>query len=625
LIKTGWASTAMSTRLADHKRRHETIEDTDAATASVSLRPRSQRRVVPESLIAPRNRRDGNDTSSTASQREDEEEAEVEVEGGEKKQRFVWTPDLHHRFEIAVHKLGVANAKPQAIQQLMGSEEDGTIPTRQNIKSHLQKYRLRTGHRSESGRSTSSSGVSSAGGSQAGGSQVGGFAAPSQAPLDPIAQKQQTGLIEQLELQKKLDAQLLQQRNTQSALDLRMHTAGPGPTLRPEQLQRLARHVLIMRGMLQHLLTLLHAITVDFCAAGQFAQRSFASGPTQSEDEDECSSFETLMTTSAQSGTGPMAPMGERKAPPSPASMGQLGLPQIDCTPLQSDRDEFDSYSSHYSSHQPLPSADAGGEPASAEAMAATAVAITSLAAYQRERAKLSQQIGAAQEALPRVLDAQQARAQLAQAQAQQQAQQQSQQRSQQLSQQLSQQQARQQALAQQLAQQQAQQQAQQRAQQQALQQAQQQALQRAQQQQQHAAAARQQEALPGMSGELASVAVKLEPRVQALAPVAGERSSWPEPTAAAAAAECSSDAAVPAAQAATMPVCIGEKSWADRDAEARCSAVDVEAESTARASAADAPAAARVAAGAMLCEQQAMAMAMAAGVIEESMPLAAC
>ena len=50
------------------------------------------------------------------------------------------------------------------------------------------------------------------------------------------------GLLEQLELQKKLDAQLLQQRNTQSALDLRMHTAGPGPTLRPAQLQRLARH-----------------------------------------------------------------------------------------------------------------------------------------------------------------------------------------------------------------------------------------------------------------------------------------------------------------------------------------------------------------------------------------------
>ena len=293
----------MLIRQVDNKRRHEAIEDTDAAT-SVSLRPRSQRRVVPESLIAPRNRRDGNDTSSTASrEREEEEEVEAEVEGGEKKLRFVWTPDLHHRFEIAVHKLGVANAKPQAIQQLMGSEDDGTIPTRQNIKSHLQKYRLRTGHRSESGRSSSSSGGSSTGGSQAGHA---GFAAPLQAPLDPIAQKQQAGLLDQLELQKKLDAQLLQQRNTQSALDLRMHTAGPGPTLRPAQLQRLARHVLIMRGMLQHLLTLLHAVTVDFCSAGQFAQRSFASGPTQSEDEeDECSSFETLMTSSAQVTPGP--------------------------------------------------------------------------------------------------------------------------------------------------------------------------------------------------------------------------------------------------------------------------------------------------------------------------------
>ena len=282
------AGSAMMAARGDHKRRHDGVEDADPAAASVSLRPRSQRRVVPESLLAPKNRRD-TDTSSTASLQPDEEELEVEMDGTEKKQRFVWTPDLHHRFEIAVHKLGVANAKPQAIQQLMGSDDDGRIPTRQNIKSHLQKYRLRTGHRSESGRSASSSGSqaggSQAGGSQAGGSQAGGsqvgFAAPSHVPLDPIAQKQQTGLLEQLELQKKLDAQLLQQRNTQSALDHRMHTAGPGPTLRPAQLQRLARHVLIMRGMLQHLLTLLHAITVDFCAAGQFAQRGFASGPTQ--------------------------------------------------------------------------------------------------------------------------------------------------------------------------------------------------------------------------------------------------------------------------------------------------------------------------------------------------------
>ena len=69
----------------------------------------------------------------------------------------------------------------------------------------------------------------------------------------------------------------------------------------------------------------------------------------------------------------------------------------------------------------------------------------------------------------------------------------------------------------------------------------------------------------------------------QALAPAAGERSSWPEPKAAATDAACSSDVAMTAAQAEHMPVCIGEKSWADRDAEARCSVIDVEAESAAR------------------------------------------
>uniref|UniRef100_A0A7S0J772 HTH myb-type domain-containing protein n=1 Tax=Calcidiscus leptoporus TaxID=127549 RepID=A0A7S0J772_9EUKA len=57
------------------------------------------------------------------------------------KQRFVWTADLHQRFEVAVNSLGIDHAKPQAISQLMNCEGEGA-PTRQNIKSHLQKYRL---------------------------------------------------------------------------------------------------------------------------------------------------------------------------------------------------------------------------------------------------------------------------------------------------------------------------------------------------------------------------------------------------------------------------------------------------------------------------------------------------
>ena len=115
----------------------------------------------------------------------------------------------------------------------------------------------------------------------------------------------------------------------------------------------------------------------------------------------------------------------------------------------------------------------------------------------------------------------------------------------------------------------------------------------------------------------------------QALAPAAGERCYWPEPTGAATDAGCSSDAAMLAAQAEHMPVCIGEKSWADRDAEARCSVIDVEAESAARAPVTDAPTADMsvanaTVAGAMPCEQQ-QAMAMAVGVAEESVPLAVC
>ncbi|KAL1527695.1 hypothetical protein AB1Y20_009081 [Prymnesium parvum] len=53
------------------------------------------------------------------------------------KRRFVWTTDLHSRFEAAVNALGLDNAKPKSILRLMNV--DGL--TKANIKSHLQKYR----------------------------------------------------------------------------------------------------------------------------------------------------------------------------------------------------------------------------------------------------------------------------------------------------------------------------------------------------------------------------------------------------------------------------------------------------------------------------------------------------
>ncbi|EOD41275.1 hypothetical protein EMIHUDRAFT_199561 [Emiliania huxleyi CCMP1516] len=114
-------------------------------------------------------------------------------EPAEKKARFVWTPEMHLRFERAVHKLGVPHAKPQAIRQLMGCEGEEYAPTRQNIKSHLQKYRQ-------------------------------------------------------------------SRQNSSHAAD--------GPTMRPEQLTRLAQHVMLQRQLLHHLFALLQAHTEDVMREG---------------------------------------------------------------------------------------------------------------------------------------------------------------------------------------------------------------------------------------------------------------------------------------------------------------------------------------------------------------------
>ncbi|XP_071689547.1 transcription factor MYBC1-like [Rutidosis leptorrhynchoides] len=55
-----------------------------------------------------------------------------------KRPRLVWTPQLHKRFVDAVAHLGIKSAVPKTIMQLMSV--DGL--TRENVASHLQKYRL---------------------------------------------------------------------------------------------------------------------------------------------------------------------------------------------------------------------------------------------------------------------------------------------------------------------------------------------------------------------------------------------------------------------------------------------------------------------------------------------------
>ncbi|PWA93479.1 Homeodomain-like protein [Artemisia annua] len=71
---------------------------------------------------------------------EGEGEGDVDDVAGRvaKRQRLVWTPQLHKRFVEVVAHLGVTKAVPKTIMNLMNVEG----LSRENVASHLQKYRL---------------------------------------------------------------------------------------------------------------------------------------------------------------------------------------------------------------------------------------------------------------------------------------------------------------------------------------------------------------------------------------------------------------------------------------------------------------------------------------------------
>ncbi|XP_071715915.1 two-component response regulator ARR14-like [Rutidosis leptorrhynchoides] len=69
---------------------------------------------------------------------EDEGEIETDDPGSSKKPRVVWSVELHQQFVSAVNQLGIDKAVPKRILELMN------VPglTRENVASHLQKFRL---------------------------------------------------------------------------------------------------------------------------------------------------------------------------------------------------------------------------------------------------------------------------------------------------------------------------------------------------------------------------------------------------------------------------------------------------------------------------------------------------
>lgn len=59
-----------------------------------------------------------------------------------KKPRVVWSVEMHQQFVTAVNQLGIDKAVPKKILELMAV--DGL--TRENVASHLQKYRWARRH-----------------------------------------------------------------------------------------------------------------------------------------------------------------------------------------------------------------------------------------------------------------------------------------------------------------------------------------------------------------------------------------------------------------------------------------------------------------------------------------------
>uniref|UniRef100_A0A0D6R4K9 Two-component response regulator n=1 Tax=Araucaria cunninghamii TaxID=56994 RepID=A0A0D6R4K9_ARACU len=73
-----------------------------------------------------------------AKEEEDDGEQENEDPSASKKPRVVWSVELHQQFVNAVNQLGIDKAVPKRILELMNVQG----LTRENVASHLQKYRL---------------------------------------------------------------------------------------------------------------------------------------------------------------------------------------------------------------------------------------------------------------------------------------------------------------------------------------------------------------------------------------------------------------------------------------------------------------------------------------------------
>jgi len=168
-----------------------------------------------------------------------------------------------------VKQLGVAHAKPQAIRQLMNCDGEEDAPTRQNIKSHLQKYRLFVQKQAEKSRRSEQRAETP---SQPTVRKQTSQRKPNLPSREECLEHHRIVVHQQLELATKLQDTLLEQHQGQLDLASKL-TRHSHAVLNAKQITRLAQHVMLQQQLLQHLYAMLHVHTEDYIQEADFSVR----------------------------------------------------------------------------------------------------------------------------------------------------------------------------------------------------------------------------------------------------------------------------------------------------------------------------------------------------------------
>ena len=122
----------------EHATEQENMQPEEDVVSKLSQKKSGKRR---------RTTADARDKASKGKDAGPRDEQDVDTSTGEKRaptkrktrrSRLVWTPELHARFVNAVNHLGIEHSVPKIIMQLMNVEG----LSRENVASHLQKYRI---------------------------------------------------------------------------------------------------------------------------------------------------------------------------------------------------------------------------------------------------------------------------------------------------------------------------------------------------------------------------------------------------------------------------------------------------------------------------------------------------